>query len=28
MSVFMKIYNYIEQTFFFTLTRKIVGNLS
>lgn len=24
----MKIYNYIEQTFFFTLTRKIVGNLS
>ncbi|NMF48269.1 methyl-accepting chemotaxis protein [Pseudoalteromonas arctica] len=28
MSSFMKIYNYIEQTFFFTLTRKIVGNLS
>ncbi|MEL0639915.1 methyl-accepting chemotaxis protein [Pseudoalteromonas aliena] len=28
MSGFMKIYNYIEQTFFFTLTRKIVGNLS
>lgn len=24
----MKIYNYVEQTFFFTLTRKIVGNLS
>jgi methyl-accepting chemotaxis protein len=24
----MKIYNYIEQTFFFTLTRKIFGNLS
>ncbi|UOB74117.1 methyl-accepting chemotaxis protein [Pseudoalteromonas sp. APM04] len=28
MSGLMKIYNYIEQTFFFTLTRKIVGNLS
>lgn len=28
MSSYMKIYNYIEQTFFFTLTRKIVGNLS
>ncbi|MDO6546613.1 methyl-accepting chemotaxis protein [Pseudoalteromonas carrageenovora] len=28
MSSFMKIYNYVEQTFFFTLTRKIVGNLS
>ncbi|MFL3649862.1 MAG: methyl-accepting chemotaxis protein [Pseudoalteromonas sp.] len=28
MSGFMKIYNYVEQTFFFTLTRKIVGNLS
>ncbi|MFY8274017.1 methyl-accepting chemotaxis protein [Pseudoalteromonas sp. SSDWG2] len=28
MSWFMGIYNYIEQTFFFTLTRKIVGNLS
>ena len=24
----MKIYNFIEQTFFFTLTRKIIGNLS
>ncbi|GEB69934.1 chemotaxis protein [Pseudoalteromonas carrageenovora] len=24
----MKIYKYVEQTFFFTLTRKIVGNLS
>ncbi|MBQ4797577.1 methyl-accepting chemotaxis protein [Pseudoalteromonas sp. MMG006] len=28
MSGFMKIYDYVEQTFFFTLTRKIVGNLS
>ncbi|MBE0382117.1 methyl-accepting chemotaxis protein [Pseudoalteromonas carrageenovora] len=28
MSSFMKIYKYVEQTFFFTLTRKIVGNLS
>ena len=28
MSGSMKVYNYIEQTFFFTLTRKIVGNLS
>ncbi|WP_234399090.1 methyl-accepting chemotaxis protein [Pseudoalteromonas sp. T1lg75] len=28
MSRFMRIYNYIEQTFFYTLTRKIVGNLS
>ena len=28
MSGLMKIYNYIEQTFFFTLMRKIVGNLS
>ena len=28
MSGFLKMYNYIEQTFFFTLTRKIVGNLS
>ncbi len=27
MSWFMRIYNFIEQTFFFTLTRKIVGNL-
>ena len=23
----MRIYNFIEQTFFYTLTRKIVGNL-
>jgi len=28
MSGFIHIYNYIEQTFFFTLTRKIIGNLS
>ncbi|WP_338365723.1 methyl-accepting chemotaxis protein [uncultured Pseudoalteromonas sp.] len=28
MSGVMQIYNYIEQTFFYTLTRKIVGNLS
>lgn len=28
MSVYMRIYNFLEQTFFFSLTRKIVGNLS
>lgn len=28
MDNYMRIYNYIEQTFFFTLTRKIIGNLS
>ncbi|NMM41424.1 methyl-accepting chemotaxis protein [Pseudoalteromonas arctica] len=28
MSGYMRIYNFIEQGFFFTLTRKIVGNLS
>ncbi|ASM51101.1 hypothetical protein PESP_a3260 [Pseudoalteromonas espejiana DSM 9414] len=28
MSSVMQVYNYIEQTFFYTLTRKIVGNLS
>ena len=28
MSGYMRIYNFIEQSFFFTLTRKIVGNLS
>ncbi|WP_404342567.1 methyl-accepting chemotaxis protein [Pseudoalteromonas mariniglutinosa] len=28
MSDFMRIYNFIEHTFFYTLTRKIVGNLS
>lgn len=28
MSWFMRMYNYIEETFFYTLTRKIVGNLS
>jgi len=27
MSSYMRIYNFIEQTFFYTLTRKIVGNL-
>lgn len=28
MSGYMRIYNFLEQTFFFTLTRKIIGNLS
>ncbi len=28
MSGYMRIYNLIEQNFFFTLTRKIIGNLS
>ena len=28
MSGVMQFYNYIERTFFYTLTRKIVGNLS
>ena len=28
MSGYMRIYNFIEQSFFFTLTRKIIGNLS
>ncbi|WP_036985063.1 methyl-accepting chemotaxis protein [Pseudoalteromonas sp. BSi20311] len=28
MSSYMRIYNFLEQTLFFTLTRKIVGNLS
>ena len=28
MSVFMSVYNFVERTFFFTLTRKIVGNLA
>lgn len=27
MSLYMRIYNFLEETFFFTLTRKIVGNL-
>ena len=27
MSLYMRMYNFIEETFFFTLTRKIVGNL-
>ncbi|AUJ68818.1 Methyl-accepting chemotaxis protein 4 [Pseudoalteromonas sp. NC201] len=27
MSLYMRIYNFLEETFFFTLTRKIIGNL-
>lgn len=27
MSLYMRIYNFVEQTFFYTLSRKIVGNL-